>query len=177
MRANAVGKGCSEVELAYIAGFLDADGAIMACIEKHIGKRFGFRVRVSVKVTQHDREVLDWMREKLQVGIVRANRPARARQTFDLHIRDREHVRQVLLALMPYVRVKRAQAQIALEILDIVVETPEHVIQSAELADALSRFNVRSKNRRRTLWQRSKNISPLTTERSLFGGEREICPE
>ena len=40
MNASAVGKNYSEVELAYASGFIDADGAIMACIEKHNEKRF-----------------------------------------------------------------------------------------------------------------------------------------
>ena len=51
MNASAVGKNYSEVELAYASGFIDADGAIMACIEKHSEKKFGFRVRVILKVS------------------------------------------------------------------------------------------------------------------------------
>ena len=43
---NTVGKGCSEVDRAYLAGFLDADGAIMAIIEKHQEKKFDFRIRI-----------------------------------------------------------------------------------------------------------------------------------
>lgn len=49
-----MGKKCSEVERAYLAGFLGADGVIMALIEKHSEKHFKFRVRVRVvvKITQ-----------------------------------------------------------------------------------------------------------------------------
>lgn len=156
-----MGKKCSEVELAYIAGFLDADGAIMATIEKHSGKRFGFRVRLEVKVTQHSREILDWMHEILGIGIVRANRLASDRQTFDLHIRDRVQVRYVLLLLLPYIRVKRKQADIALEIIDLAVDNLENMVQSAQLADALSRFNVRSKNRRKNFVAKvQEHLSP-----------------
>lgn len=88
MVVNAVGKRCSEVERAYVAGFLDADGAIMAIIERHREKRFGFRIRVMLKITQRDRSILDWMHTKLGVGRVRANRFGDLRQTFDLHILD-----------------------------------------------------------------------------------------
>lgn len=49
-KVNAVGKDASEVDWAYTAGFLDGDGAIMATIERHPEKRFGFRVRVCVKI-------------------------------------------------------------------------------------------------------------------------------
>jgi hypothetical protein len=149
MRANAVGKSCSEVERAYIAGFLDADGAIMAVIERHREKRFGFRVRVALKVTQHDRKVLDWIKRTLCVGIVRANRAGDTRQTFDLHIRDRTDVHEILEMLVPHLRVKRKQAEMALRILNQTIESKNDLIKNARLADALSRFNVRSKNRRK----------------------------
>jgi hypothetical protein len=149
MRANAVGKNCSEVDTAYIAGFLDADGAIMAIIEPHAGKRYKFRVRVALKITQQDREVLDWIRTVLEVGIVRANRAGTSSQTFDLHIRDREHVQKILKQLEPFVRVKKRQAQIALEILDISINSSEDLVNTARLADTLSGLNVRSKNRRK----------------------------
>ena len=39
MKVHPVGKRLSEVERAYIAGFLDADGAIMASIERHPEKK------------------------------------------------------------------------------------------------------------------------------------------
>ena len=149
MKASAVGKRCTEVERAYIAGFLDADGAIMAVIEPHLGKRYGFRVRVSLKVTQHDRKILDWIRHKIGVGIVRANRFGTHRQTFDLHIRDQARVGETLDLLMPYMRVKRKQAQIALRILFSSRTTKKEILKVARLADTLSKFNVRSKNRRK----------------------------
>src|SRR3989344_752702 len=131
MKANAVGKKCTEVERAYIAGFLDADGAIMAVIEPHTGKQHGFRVRLSLKVTQHDRKILDWIRRKIKVGIVRANRPGTHLQTFDLHIRDQAHVASMLELLKPYLRVKRTQAQIALRILVSTRTTKKEILDVA----------------------------------------------
>jgi hypothetical protein len=161
MRANAVGKSCSEVERAYIAGFLDADGAIMAVIEKHKEKRFRFRVRVALKVTQRDREILDWIQCTLRAGIVRANRLGDTRQTFDLHIRDRSDVRKILKMLMPHLRVKIAQARIAIQILDSDIKSKQDLIRIARLADSLSRFNVRSKNRRKNLVSKiQEHLSP-----------------
>ena len=146
---NAVGKKCSEVERAYIAGLFDADGAIMALIERHKEKRHGFRVRVHIKLTQHDREILDWVQIKLHSGIVRANRFGTERQTFDLHIRDKKQAENVLMLLKSYIRVKHRQARIALDILRYRVTTEKDLLHVARLADTLSRFNVRSKNRRK----------------------------
>ena len=156
-----MGKRCSEVERAYIAGFLDADGAVMAVIEKHQEKRFGFRVRVALKVTQRDRKILDWIQRTMHAGIVRANRLGDTRQTFDLHIRDRGEVREVLEMLMPHLRVKIAQARTALEILDSDIRSERDLIRVARLADALSRFNVRSKNRRKNFVSKiQEHLSP-----------------
>jgi len=146
---------------SYLAGFLDADGAVMAVIERHREKRFGFRVRVVLKVTQHDRKVLDWMQSTLGVGIVRANRSGETRQAFDLHIRDRADVREVLEMLLQHLRVKRKQAEIALRILNQTVESKKDLIRNARLADALSRFNVRSKNRRKNFASKiQEHLSP-----------------
>ena len=156
-----MGKGCSEIERAYIAGFVDADGAIMACIEKHSLKRHGFRVRIVVKVTQHDRGVLDWIRRKFLVGAVRANRPGTDAETFDLLIRDQSDARAVLEILSPYLHAKRRQAVIALKILDHPVESEKDLIRNARLADALSRFNVRSKKRRKNFTSKiEEHLSP-----------------
>jgi hypothetical protein len=149
MKAGAVGKNCSEVEKAYIAGFMDADGAIMACIEKHSMKRYRFRVRIVVKITQGNREVLDWMRRKLSVGAVRTNRPGTSAATFDLLVRHQIEARVLLKVLRPFLRVKRKQANIALQIFNCKVESKNDLIQAARLADTLSRFNVRSKKRRK----------------------------
>ncbi len=117
--------------------------------EPHSEKRYKFRVRVALKITQHDREILDWIRTVLGVGIVRANRVGDIRQTFDLHIRDRNHVQKILERLLPFVRVKKRQAQMALEILSMSIDSSEDLINTAKLADTLSGLNVRSKNRRK----------------------------
>ena len=42
---NTVGKIPSEIDFAYIAGFIDGDGAIVAWIERHREKKYGFRIR------------------------------------------------------------------------------------------------------------------------------------
>lgn len=78
---NAVGKEFSEAKRAYFAGFLDADGAIMATIEKHQEKKFGFRVRVILKITQRDKEVLKWFLDTFNVGSIRRKN----RTTYEQH--------------------------------------------------------------------------------------------
>ena len=141
---NAVGKESSEVNRAYLAGFLDADGAIMACIEKHSEKKYGFRVRVVVKITQKERRILDWIRNECQIGTV-----VRNRTTHDWIVKDQKLVLEVLKYVDPYLQVKKSQARYAMEILNTSIENRSDLLAVAKLADALSRLNVRSENRRK----------------------------
>jgi len=143
-KVNAVGKKCSVAERAYLAGFLDGDGAIMACIEKHSEKKFNFRIRIVVKITQSKKINLEWLKNSLKIGLIRQNR-----SVVDWIIRDQQCVESLLRLIIPYLRVKKKQAEIALKILKIDIKSRKNLIKVARLADSLSRLNVRSQNRRK----------------------------
>ena len=156
MAVNAVGKEFFEAMYAYLAGFLDADGAIMATIEKHKEMKFGFRVRVVVKITQKNREILDWFCQTFKVGKVYRNRT-----TYDWMIKDKSEIRKILEDAKPYLRVKKIQAEKVLKIIDMVIDTKERLYEMAEIADSLSKFNVRSEKRRlNTAAMVKENILP-----------------
>ena len=144
MNASAVGKNYSEVELAYASGFIDADGAIMACIEKHSEKKFGFRVRVILKVSQKEIGIIKWFRKTFKVGNIR-----KKNNIYDWQIQNQIECLRMLEIFLPYIKVKKKQAEIAIRILKKSVKNKNDLIHIASLADALSRFNVRSKNRRK----------------------------
>ena len=142
---NTVGKEISEVSRAYLAGFLDGDGAIMATIEKHQEKKFGFRIRVVVKISQKDRKDLEWFLLTFGVGRISSNG-----RGHDWIVKDRNHAKNILDLMLPYLKVKLNQAKIARKILDlnIKVESYEKFLEIARLTDSLAFLNVRSKNRR-----------------------------
>jgi LAGLIDADG endonuclease len=144
MKANAVGKIYIEADRAYLAGFIDGDGAIMATIERHGEKKFGWRVRIEIKITQKEAVILRFLCRKYRVGNVRANRT-----TYDWIIRNQQDARTILGLISPYSLAKKRQIQIALKILDIRIEKKAHLVSVARLADALSAYNVRSKDRRK----------------------------
>jgi len=144
MRANAVGKKCAEVDRAYCAGLIDGDGAIMALIEPHNEKKFRFRVRIELKVTQKHRRSLEFLPRLLGCGLVRANKT-----THDWITRDQQEIARVLSMICPYSRTKKRQIDIALKILQTPIRSEADLLRVARLADALSRFNVRSENRRK----------------------------
>ena len=168
MKANAVGKKLSEVEKAYVAGFLDADGAIMASLERHQEKKFGFRVRVVVKISQRDIKVVEKFRDDFGVGRVRPNRHGTRLMSHEWIVLDQQHADYVLKTLLPYIRVKEKQAKIAREIIAISKETRVGLIKAAELGDTLSRFNTRTKRKNfATILTIDEDTSPLTTNRTF----------
>jgi hypothetical protein len=138
-----VGKTIPEVHKAYLAGFLDGDGAIMALLERHPAKRFGVRVRVWVKATQLHQPDVAWLRDAFGFGQVCRNSGC-----WEWLVKDQIHARWLLGAIRPYARTKALQIDLALQILDRRINSVEDVQAQAQLADALAALNVRSRGRR-----------------------------
>jgi hypothetical protein len=116
----------------------------MAVIERHAEKRFRFRVRLEIKVTQFHREDVAWLRDQTGVGYIRQNL-----NTHEWIVRDQRAVAWLLEMIAPYVRGKKKQVALATKILLASVDSKDKLVQVARLADALSKFNVRSKLRRK----------------------------
>jgi hypothetical protein len=140
---HPVGKTIPEVYKAYLAGFIDGDGAIMALLERHPAKRLGFRIRVWVKATQLRKSDVSWLREDLAIGQIQAGHGC-----WEWLVKDQSHARWLLEAVRPFVRVKARQVGIALAILERRIDSIDDLAKVAELADALSLLNVRSRGRR-----------------------------
>ena len=154
-KVGTVGRMISEANLAYIAGLFDGDGAIMALIEKHSEKKFGFRVRVILKVTQKNPEVLYWIQKTTKLGNVVSNRT-----TNEWILRNQTEILRFLKNMVRFVRIKKKQIVIAIEILQKPVKNQKDLIDIAMLADSLASFNVRSKSRRKNFMAKIKEIVP-----------------
>jgi hypothetical protein len=152
MKVNTVGKILSSIDCAYIAGFIDGDGAIMAWIERHKEKKFGFRVRVVVKITQARKKDVLWPFTTTKIGRIQKNRG-----TFEWIVKDQVDVKWILGIISPYLHGKKEQAKIAIRILNSEINTKRQLYKIACLADKLSSLNVRSRNRR-------KNFANAITE-------------
>lgn len=155
IKVNTVGRILSEVNSAYIAGLFDGDGAIMAHIEKHSEKRFGFRVRVIIKITQKHPKILYWIKTVTKLGSVDKDRT-----TYEWILRNQSEVLDFLIKLKSFFRVKNKQAQIAIKILQIEINSQKDLLKKAKLADTLSGFNVRSKGRRKNFATRIEESIP-----------------
>jgi hypothetical protein len=143
-KVSPVGKMLSEVKRAYIAGVIDGDGAIMACIERHQEKKFRFRVRLILKATySREQDVKEFLH------ILKRGRISKNRTTYDWILKNQQEIVHILNMISPYLRVKRRQALIAQKIGERNVETRKDLLYVARLADTLSAFNLRSRGRRK----------------------------
>jgi uncharacterized protein YeeX (DUF496 family) len=115
----------------------------MATIEKHSEMQLGFRIRLTVKITQKNRRDLEWFKGRFKIGSI-----SKDRKTYDWKIRKESHVIELLQSILPYIKSKKQQAEIALQIANHSVISEKDLLDVARLADSLSKFNVRSKNRR-----------------------------
>ena len=142
----------SSEDAAYIAGFLDGDGCIMAQLIKRPGYRLGFQVRVSVVFFQHHshNEILFWLKGRLGYGYIRHRGDGMSEYT----IVGFNEVGEVVTSLLPHIRVKRGLAE---AVLDIVSDSSRPMTAStllllSEKVDATARFNY-SKRRTNTVEQ------------------------
>ncbi len=147
----------SEVNKAYISGLLDGDGAIMACIEKHTEKKFGFRIRIYIKISQNNEKILNWCKSVTSVGSIRNIND----REYEWLVRNQEEAKKLLELLTPYLKIKRKQAVLAKRILNAKIKSSKKLIAIATLADTLSALNIRSQGRRKNFMTMiQKSISP-----------------
>ncbi len=142
---NPMRKIVSEVNKAYISGLIDGDGAIMACIEKHTEKKFGFRVRIYIKISQNNEQILNWCKSVTGFGNIRHIHA----KEYEWLVRTQAETKLLLEWLTPYLKIKRKQAVLAKRILNAEIKSSKKLIAVARLADALSALNVRSEGRRK----------------------------
>ncbi|MDP3244837.1 MAG: LAGLIDADG family homing endonuclease, partial [bacterium] len=146
----------SKIDRAYLAGLIDGDGAIMACIEKHKEKKFGFRVRIAIKISQNNDAVLKWSKRTIGFGHIRHNRTQ-----YEWYSLDQLAIEKFLKLMVNYLKVKQKQAKLAIKIIRTKILTISNLIKVAKMADQLSKFNVRSAGRRKNFARMiEESISP-----------------
>lgn len=107
LKGNTVGSR-SDIEKAYIAGFLDGDGSIMLQIKKRSDTKRGYRFMATICLyqdTRHDKP-LYWMQKALSAGYVTKRNDGIS----ELRINGFKTVNQILIHLKPYIRFKKPQA-------------------------------------------------------------------
>ena len=137
----------SNEEKAYIAGFLDGDGSIMAQLVSRKDYKLGYQIRVSVVFYQKSthQEILLWLKEQLDYGYVRRRNDGMSEYTI-VGLREVEHV---LTLLYPFLRLKKALAK---DVLKLIKQHPpqrkmtvSQLISLSKLVDKTASFNYSKK--------------------------------
>jgi hypothetical protein len=164
----------SDEVAAYIAGFLDGDGSIMAQLVYRKDYRFGYQVRVSIVFYQKrsHSEILFWLKEQLKYGYIRNRNDGMTEYTI-VGLRE---VEQVLTLLHPKLRLKKNLARDVLRLIKLHPKkmTAEKLLTLAILADKTAEFNY-SKKRTITasvvqVYLKSNKLFPVETSDQLAAG-------
>jgi hypothetical protein len=167
-----------EKEKAYIAGFLDGDGSIMAQLVQRKDYKLGYQIRVSVvfyQKTIHQKFLL-WLKGRLGFGYVRVRNDGMSEYTI-VGLREVEYV---LTLLHPFLKLKKALAK---DVLYLIRQHPEQrkmtanqLVRLSKLVDKTATFNY-SKKRTNTSVEimafllDHKLLVPVETESTVAGGE------
>ena len=145
--------------LAYIAGFLDGDGSIFFQIIPRKDYKQKFQIRSSIAFYQSKKyvEILDWLKNYFGVGYIRHRKTGIS----DYTIVKSKEVKRILLLLQPYVRLKKKQVELGLEILSKLEnkKSDEDFLEICKLVDKFKELNY-SKKRIITHKTVSESLSP-----------------
>ena len=103
-----MGSRSKNVELAYIAGFLDGDGSLMLQLKKRSDSKRAIRFMVTIcfyQDTRHEKN-LYWIQEVLGIGYI----SKRKDRMTELRINSYSQVENILQKLLPYIQFKKLQA-------------------------------------------------------------------
>jgi hypothetical protein len=139
------------IESAYVAGFLDGDGSIIAQIVPKEDYVLKFQIRLSISFIQKTKRkhFLHLINKKLgENGTLRERNDTLS----ELNIVGKEKVREVLERLQPYLTIQRKQCNLVLKIIEqfhLTKGPREEFVKLCDLVDQVAELND-SKNRKTT---------------------------
>ena len=145
--------------LAYIAGFLDGDGSIFFQIVPRKDYKQKFQIRSSIAFYQKTNYVwiLEWLKNQFEVGYIRHRKTGIS----DYTIVELKEVKRVLLLLKPYVKLKKKQVDLGLEIIN-KLETKKSNQDFLEICKLVDKFKDINYSKKRTITHKvvSNHLSP-----------------
>ena len=152
---------------AYVAGFFDGDGSLVAILEKNPSKYLRtYRPRIKINFTQHIRQVnmLHEMQKYLGAGKVRVSS---AHDQAELVIVDRNDVKRILNKMLSHLILKKKQAVIAFEILSQIGDNLRtNRISDESYSSILTKIKeIRSLNSKTGGKRKFLSFDPVTTSR------------
>ena len=137
----------SELDKAYIAGFLDADGSINAQIVPRKDYKLKYQIRVSVSFYQKTKHhwFLLWLFNKCRYGSLRKRKDGIS----EYSIVAKEAVASLLQQLEPNLRIKKPQLKLVLQIIKELPQAkdPQAFITLCESVDRFEQLNYSKKRK------------------------------
>lgn len=130
--------------LAYIAGFLDGDGCLMAQLVKRPGYVRGFQIRLSIVFYQKQVNIkhLEWLKKELGYGYIRKRNDGMAEYT----IVGFKQVSSVLKIIGPFLRLKYDLSQLILKIAEKPrITTDQEFLGYCNLVDQTAKYTYSKK--------------------------------
>lgn|SRR5690554_135587 len=151
-------------DLAYIAGFLDGDGSILAQIVKGSAYRYKHRIRISVVFYQKKRHhwLLIWLKSKLRVGNIRIKKDGMA----EFVVLGNEPVRRFLVLLEPFLKIKKPLCKLVLNIIEDIqkIDSEASFIEVCRLVDKTAEYTYSKKRMITSLTVQESIKLPVETE-------------
>lgn len=159
----------SSEEIAYIAGFLDGDGCVMAQLVNHKDYKLGFQIRVSIVFYQksNNQHILSWLKSKLKFGYTRQRNDGMTEYT----IVGPVEVRETLVLLLPFLRLKSDLARKVIKLINMLPSRMDAstLLKLSQLVDETALFTY-SKKRTNT----SLTVQEFLQKHKLFPVETSI---
>lgn len=143
-----------DTDAAYMAGFLDADGSLVAQFKKNETFAIDFQFQLTVQFTQdvRNKHVLERFQKDTELGTIRIRKknPNTGSQICDFIITAVEQNRDLLMALKPFVRMKKGQLNNMLRIIEFSPQMKKSLkvfSEVCDLTDKISAANYSKSNR------------------------------
>lgn len=151
-------------DLAYIAGFLDADGSILTQIVK--GPTYKYKHRIRISIIFYQKKKYNWfligLQKQLKKGTIRIRKDDMA----ELIILGNKPIKMLLTQLLPFLKIKKNLARLVLNIIEQIPNSRSEAdfIEVCKLVDKTADYTY-SKKRTITSITVQQNIKlPVETE-------------
>lgn len=124
----------SEIDIAYIAGFFDGEGCV--CVH-HAGKETENKKSIYIltaTIANTNKSVMDYLHSVLGGYIAENNKIIGCKTCYVLHFNSRKAYK-LLEKLLPYLRVKKKQAELTMKLRDIITNKKRRKLNDEDIKE------------------------------------------
>jgi len=136
-----------ETEKAYLAGLLDGEGTI--CVSKHKSSI----IRPTIAIYNTHFETMEWVakcfeHENQKRSIDKRRDDRHTKNNYHIYFRSFPEIRRIIELLLPYLKIKKEQAELMLEFIDYVKNRESYHYTEEnknKLLEFKTKFNILNK--------------------------------